>query len=1109
MRAKITKGFFIITIVLGVYTPLFSQWDEDFSDNEFTSNPEWVGNDSDFIIEGEILRLSSAPVTNSSYLTTHSDISLEATWSFSLKLDFNPSSSNYTKVYLIADNEDLNNVQNGYFVKIGGTPDEISLYKVIGGQESLIIDGLDGRVSLSSVEVSILVTRDINHVWDLKSKLIGESDFLSEGTIINAEIQSSSFFGFYCKYTSTRSTKFYFDDISVNGTPYVDKDPPSLLSATTQTPFKVLLGFNEALDTTEAKTISHYKLNDSVPPINVTPITTDTLLLEFVNKIELVNTLKLIAIPDLMGNSLDTILHVVYVDPAPYVHRDLVINEIFPDPNPQEDLPAFEFVELFNNSNRIIDLNNWKFTDGTKVATFKSHLIYPDSFLIICSDESSIEFQTYGTTIGLTSWPSLNNGGDPLLLTDGFGNIIDSLTYSLDWYKDLSKDDGGWSLEQINPTIVSSGEENWSASIEVGGGTPGLVNSVFDLGIDENSPILISIKTPSRNEIKLAFSEQIDSLISINSNTYSLNETINPDYIEQISLDTILLKFNSDLSLTNTLSIHGLTDVNGNLLDTLVQVFFISPLPSRFRDVVINEIFVDPNPQEDLPLFEFIELLNISDRIIDLEGWQFSDGSKTATFTSHLLFPDSFLIVCSEKAKDSYQTWGATLGINNFPSLNNNGDSLKLISSTELIIDSLIYGTSWYKNSNKDDGGWSLEQLNPLSKCLGIYNWNSSKSLTGGTPGKANSIYSVNTDFEPPQITLALLTDSLLEVWLSEPALPNTIIGTINPDDLSAEFNINNPSSFISTYINKGLNNNTTYLIEIPLEDCNGNIETISSDIIQIANPTLKSIVINELLFNPYANGADFVEILNTTKNTYNLKNYVLSNQDVDIVISDTTLLLKPNSYVALSENIVFLKNEYLAPDSSLIETNLPSMPNEEGVVMLKSNQNKTLDSVYYSDNYHFSLIADTEGISLERISTLEDSNNNNNWKSAAETVGFATPGYENSQSRVIVSAGSISVSPEVLTPNNDGQADYCQIDFNLTQQAMTVSINVYTLGGHLVKAVANNSIISPNGFFTWDGTNQQGGMLPTAHYIIISEVITSDGKTLHFRNKIVVANGF
>jgi lamin tail-like protein len=1371
ISAKLMKGIFIITIVLGVYTPLFSQWNDDFSDNEITSNPQWLGNINNFIVEGEILRLNAPSVTGSSYLATNSNISLEAEWSLFVKLDFNPSSSNYTKIYLMSDSANIDNTQNGYYIKIGGTADEISLYKVSNGSETTLIDGTDGRLSLSTVEISVNITRNSEGEWEVKSKLIDETEYTSEEKANDLEIQKSTYFGIFCKYTSTRSTKFYYDDISVTGSPYVDSDPPILVSSFTPNSKQLSLVFNEELDTLEAITIAHYVMNDTIVPKSATALSTDTLLLDFETDFELVNSLKIETLPDLAGNVLDTVVQVIFVDPSPYLYRDLVINEIYPDPNPQEDLPAFEFVELYNNSTRIIDVEGWQFTDGSKTATLDKALIFPDSFLIICSAEAEGAYQLYGRTIGLPNWPSLNNGGDSLTFTDKSGAIIDSLSYSLDWYNDESKDDGGWSLEQINPNGNCLGICNWSVSIQPGGGTPGKLNSVFDLGLDEESPLVTAISTPKANQIKLVLSEVVDtleatdkshfnlnntiapssillvaadtillefidkleiintleiidlpdlagnkldslievyyvdpsphsyrdvvineifadpspqedlplvefiellnnsdeainlsgwqysdgsktftfnnqliypdsflilcpieaktayqqfgetlgistwpslnnggdklmltdrtgniidsltytlewyrdtskdnggwSLEQINPNNeclgkcnweasidptggtpgkinsvfdlgldedapvvvvasspsitqvklvfnksvdtleatgtsrYLLNNAINPSEIAISSSDTLTLNFNTNLTLENTLEIIGLPDMFGNKLDTLFQVYFIDPAPNNYREIVINEIFADPSPQEELPLFEFVEILNLSDRIIDLNGWEFTDGSKTAQFRNELLFPDSTLILCAEEAKEAYQLFGRAIGLSNWPSLNNGSDAIKLMDSNGVIIDSVLYSDKWYNNNLKNDGGWSLEQINPFSKCFGALNWSASNSIIGGTPGKTNSISNISTDADAPQIIQAIVTDSLLEVWFSEPVLPASYKTSISPNILKTTLQINKPTIFTATTLSKNLDLSVNYSIDIPLEDCSGNLGIASFPIIQIASPTKGEVVINEILFDPYTGGSDFVEIANTTSYYYNLKNYVMANESNAVTISDTTLILEPFKYVAFSENILFLKNQYLAPDSSLFKADLPTMPNDEGVIMLKSNEGIVIDSIFYSDEYHFSLISDVEGISLERISPSGESNNKNNWRSAAESVGYATPGYVNSQSFTYSQTGKITVSPEILTPNNDGQADFCQVIFDLDNKSQSISIRIYNLNGQLVKTLASNSLIPPRGFFTWDGTDHQGGILPTAHYIIVSETISSDGHTNVYRNKVVVANGF
>ncbi|MCB0494646.1 MAG: lamin tail domain-containing protein [Cyclobacteriaceae bacterium] len=841
------KAFLKIAIVFIAVIPSYGQWNEDFSDGNFTNNPTWQGSTVDFLVESEVLRLSAPAISATSYLSTPSDISLEAQWDFWVKLDFNPSSSNYMKVYLISDTEDLTHVTNGYFIKIGGTTDEISFYKVVDGSETLLIDGADGRVDLAVVEASVAVTRDASGLWEVKSKLPGETSFVSEGTVTDQEVQKSNYFGIACTYTSTRSDKMYMDDISVTGNPFVDMKPPKLLSYSTPASNQIQLVFNEPLDPIESKNVSHYLLNNSDQPNSTTLMFEDTVVLAFDNVLELTNTLSISNLPDVAGNQLDTLLNVFYIDPSPHEFREVVFNELFPDPDPSIGLPTYEFVELFNNSDRIINLEGWGFTDGSSVATLPNQLLFPDSLLILCPEQAAALYEGYGTTIGLSTWPTLNNTGDSLKLIDDQGKTIDSLAYTSGWYNDAAKDDGGWTLELINPD----------------------------------------------------------------------------------------------------------------------------------------------------------------------------------------------------------------------------------------------------------------------SKCKGRFNWRASSDPIGGTPGQTNSLFNPNGDEVAPMVREALVENDSLMLWLSEPIVQGSYQGIILPDQINVAFSVSEPVDYVITPMTEPLSMEKTYTIETLLEDCAGNSGTAASSLFPIAQPEQGNIVINELLFNPYSGGSDFVEVLNITPYYFNLQDFTIANETTQKLVSDSVLLLGPKHYLAFSEDILFLKNQYLAPDSSLFETDLPTMPNDEGIVLLRDDSGITLDSVYYSEDYHFSLLEDVEGISLERVSPAEDSNNPDNWKSAAQTVGYATPGYANSQSEEVTSEGKVTVNPQVITPNNDGQADYCQITFELSGSDKVMSVNIYNLNGQLIKTLANNVLISPQGFFTWDGTDEHGSPLPTAHYIIVSEIVGSDGRTQRFRSKVVVANGF
>lgn len=190
-------------------------------------NPSWTGQDSKFVVDMQQLRLQAPAVAGSAYLSTPSGSINNAEWLFTVKLDFNPSSSNLAEVYLVSDLSDLSGPLNGYFVLIGDSQDEISLYKQTGSSKTKIIDGMDGLLNLTTVEVEIRVTRDALGNWQLFADVAMAGTFMSQGTTFDNAHRSSAFFGVLCTYTSTRSDKFFYDDFNISGDAYVDNEPSS------------------------------------------------------------------------------------------------------------------------------------------------------------------------------------------------------------------------------------------------------------------------------------------------------------------------------------------------------------------------------------------------------------------------------------------------------------------------------------------------------------------------------------------------------------------------------------------------------------------------------------------------------------------------------------------------------------------------------------------------------------------------------------------------------------------------------------------------------------------------------------------------------------------
>ena len=99
---------FILVLFVFFLIKTEAQIMDDFSDGDFSNSPTWVGLDEWFIIDGteKSLRLDAPAETGSAWLFTNSNSIENATWQFSFKMGFNPSSSNYAQVYLAADEKD-------------------------------------------------------------------------------------------------------------------------------------------------------------------------------------------------------------------------------------------------------------------------------------------------------------------------------------------------------------------------------------------------------------------------------------------------------------------------------------------------------------------------------------------------------------------------------------------------------------------------------------------------------------------------------------------------------------------------------------------------------------------------------------------------------------------------------------------------------------------------------------------------------------------------------------------------------------------------------------------------------------------------------------------
>ena len=208
------KKTFSLFAILFCYT-LFGQVQDDFSDGNFTANPSWSGDDTYFEVLNNELHLNAPAQADRAHLSTSSSSISNTEWQVLIRLEFMTSNSNHARIYLVSNQSDIEDSLSGYFIKIGGTEDEVSLYRQDGFTETEIIDGIDSRTNSNPISIRVKATRDNAGNWALFSDNTGGSSFVQEGTTLDNTYSSTSYFGLYCKYSSTRSKLFYFDEINV------------------------------------------------------------------------------------------------------------------------------------------------------------------------------------------------------------------------------------------------------------------------------------------------------------------------------------------------------------------------------------------------------------------------------------------------------------------------------------------------------------------------------------------------------------------------------------------------------------------------------------------------------------------------------------------------------------------------------------------------------------------------------------------------------------------------------------------------------------------------------------------------------------------------------
>lgn len=757
MKRLVKILFFIIFAY--VFGDLHCQITDNFDDGDFTQNPTWTGDTDKFIVNGNKQLQLNASEAGTANLAVKYDVFDTLEWRFYLRDAFAGSANNFVEIFLCADDENLARAGNGYILRFGeaGSNDAVELQRLQAGTREVVCRGKDGLVS-SSFALWFKVIRTPDGHWTIAVDDTGAGDYSIDSEGFDNTLPPYPVFGISATVTAGNIKKVYLDDVYI-GPMQIDKQPPQPVSLVVVDGHNLELTFDEAVTAESAYNTHNFVCDNGVGSPNETHLSDDktTVSMSFANEFPNGQHTNLIInnIADIAGNILsETKIEFLYFRPQEF---DLIISEIMADPEPSVGLPAFEYLEIQNLTDFDINLKGWAVIIGSSVKVINDDCtIKAMGFLVFCGENAAPELSALSDSVSVAVLPSFNlpNNGSKIQLCDYFGTALHTVEYSLAWYGDAYKADGGYSLEIIDPWNPCVGAAGWTASNAPSGGTPGAKNSVD--GIIEVAPKIENVEFINSSDLLVRFNQTMETSSLIDGGRISLDDGIVPieaaadaAYASEIIL---YFDFAFQKNERHRLGIGGGLTCNGTeITDSLCFVFGL-PDTTKQGDILINEILFDPIE----PGVDYVELYNNSHKILNINELKLGNITqsfpnppdttyKDVSSKSYLLMPGEYALLCSDTAIVAEQ-YGVSnerfVQMSSFPSFPISGGHPVVALKTGVVVDEMVYSEKMHYPLLSVTRGVSLERIEGSD----VRSWHSAAADCGyGTPGYKNSM-SVKTD---------------------------------------------------------------------------------------------------------------------------------------------------------------------------------------------------------------------------------------------------------------------------------------------------------------------------------------------------------------------------
>ncbi len=827
-----------------------------------------------------------------------------------------------------------------------------------------------------------------------------------------------------------------------------------------------------------------------------------------------------------------------------YRARSIVINEIMYGPSSPEP----EWVELYNTRGDSISLRNWLISDSSRtsrrVITTQEINIAPNGYAVLTKSPATlltIHPEILSPVLGVSSFPSLNNTSDAVVVYDNRAIVMDSVRYSSLW-----GGSGGRSLERIDPLAASTERTNWGTTRNAARSTPGERNSLTrkdrDVSVDslrffppfpnagDSLQVFVPIKNPGRETVA-SFTLQLYR--DVNSDSLPQPSELIGSTIRSLpSLDSISVAFavrNAQAGRQSYIArVEFGADEDTTNNTRVGQIIVGYPAGS----VRINEIMYAPNA--GVP--EWVELLNTRSDTLDLEKWAIGNRSSTSRYEiAHVrlqLPPNEYIVFTKDSAlfRQAYPSVTEKLIQSaSLPTflLNNSGDAVTLLDNRRVVMDSVFYRAAW-----GGSGGRSLERIDALAAANDSVNWATSVDSIGATPTRRNSQILLDHDLRLVRVssdTVRPGENARLDVMVRNAGkLPSTAFTLRCFDDVDGDSVASNTEMFFEQNVSSALSPRESTTVRVDWTQPASGVHRIIAQVNYAPDERVsnniayavvrvgfaaRSLVINEIMYAPLTGQAEFVEFTNATQSDVDVAQWKMRDRATsggvnEFKLSTKSKIIHPGEFLVLASDSSLLQFFPLAADERLVQIMNQSslgLNNDGDDVVLVDPSGLIVDSVSFFPSWHNPNVTDKTGRSLEKINPHLSSNVSRNWTTCALRVG-GTPSKQNSvYTATLAQQSKLMINPNPFSPDGDGREDAAIIQYELPLTVSMIRARVYDATGRKIRTLANNEPSGSRGSIVWDGMDDDKQKARIGVYIVLLEAIDDRGGVVETAKRVVV----